>query len=56
VIYHLWSGKSLESNKNIKKKIVDLKAKKRLGLKQKEQLSKLENFLKNNKISQENSD
>ncbi|WNE40917.1 MAG: hypothetical protein mread185_000374 [Mycoplasmataceae bacterium] len=56
VIYHLWSEKGLESKKSIKKKIVDLKAKKRLGPKQTEQLNKLESFLKNNKISQGNSD
>jgi len=41
----LWSGGSLESKRSIKKKITNLKAKKRLGIKQKEQLEKLENFL-----------
>jgi len=45
VVYHLWSNGSLESQKNIKKKINDLKAKKRLGVKQKEQLERLESFL-----------
>jgi hypothetical protein len=45
VVYHLWSDGSLESQKNIKKKIINLKAKKRLGIKQKEQLEKLESFL-----------
>ena len=45
IIYHLWSDKSLESKKNIKKKIKELKSKKRLGIRQKEQLEKLEIFL-----------
>ena len=45
IVYHLWSGGSLESKRSIKKKITNLKAKKRLGIKQKEQLEKLENFL-----------
>lgn len=45
VIYHLWSGGSLESKNNIKKKITKLKAKKRLGIRQKEELERLEGFL-----------
>ena len=45
VIYHLWSKGSLESTKNIKKKITELKAKKRLGIRQKETLERLEKFL-----------
>ena len=45
VIYHLWSKGSLESTKSIKKKIAELKAKKRLGIRQKENLEKLERFL-----------
>lgn len=45
VIYHLWSKGSLESAKNIKKKITELKAKKRLGIRQKETLERLEKFL-----------
>ena len=45
VVYHLWSGGSLESKKSIKKKITKLKAKKRLGIRQKEELEKLERFL-----------
>jgi len=47
VIYHLWSEGSLESTKNIKKKIAELKTKKRLGIRQKEKLEKLEEFLMN---------
>jgi len=47
VIYHLWSKGSLESTKNIKKKIAELKTKKRLGIRQKEKLEKLEEFLMN---------
>ncbi|KLL05107.1 MAG: hypothetical protein MRERV_5c045 [Mycoplasmataceae bacterium RV_VA103A] len=46
VVYHLWSGGSLESQKSLKKKIVKLRDKKRLGIRQKEQLQKLEGFLK----------
>jgi hypothetical protein len=49
VIYHLWSEGSLESTKNIKKKIAELKAKKRLGIRQKESLEKLERFLMDRK-------
>jgi len=45
VVYHLWSGGSLENERSVKKKINDLKAKKRLGIKQKEQLEKLKSFL-----------
>lgn len=45
VIYHLWSKGDLESKKNIKKKIAQLKVKKRLGIRQKEQLEKLEKIL-----------
>lgn len=45
VVYHLWSGGSLESKKSIKKKITKLKAKKRLGIRQKEELERLEGFL-----------
>jgi hypothetical protein len=45
IVYHLWSGGSLESKKIIKKKITQLKAKKRLGIRQKEELEKLERFL-----------
>ena len=45
IVYHLWSDKSLESKKSIKKKIKDLKSKKRLGIRQKEQLERLERFL-----------
>jgi hypothetical protein len=45
VVYHLWSDKSLESKRNIKRKIKELKSKKRLGIRQKEQLEKLENIL-----------
>jgi len=45
VIYHLWSKGSLESTKNLKKKIAELKAKKRLGIRQKETLERLEKFL-----------
>lgn len=45
IIYHLWSAESLESTKSIKKKIIALKIKKRLGIRQKEKLTKLENFL-----------
>ncbi|CFW92779.1 Conserved protein of unknown function [endosymbiont DhMRE of Dentiscutata heterogama] len=48
VVYHLWSGGSLESQKILKKKIAKLKAKKRLGIRQKEQLQKLEGFSKKN--------
>ena len=46
VVYHLWSGRSLESKKSIKKKITILKTKKRLGIRQKEQLKKLESFVR----------
>ncbi|WNE40042.1 MAG: hypothetical protein GBAus27B_000109 [Mycoplasmataceae bacterium] len=45
IIYHLWSDKSLEGQESIKIKIDLLKAKKRIGFKQKEYLKKLENFL-----------
>jgi hypothetical protein len=45
IIYHLWSDKSLEGKESLKTKISFLKAKKRLGLKQKENLKKLEDFL-----------
>lgn len=45
VVYHLWSDKSLESKKSIKKKIKELKSKKRLGIRQKEQLERLERIL-----------
>jgi hypothetical protein len=45
VIYHLWSKGSLESQKKIKEKIFQLRAKKRLGVRQKEQLKNLEKFL-----------
>ncbi|CAG8454131.1 17322_t:CDS:2 [Cetraspora pellucida] len=45
VVYHLWSGGSLESQKSLKKKIVKLRDKKRLGIRQKEQLQKLEGVL-----------
>ena len=45
VVYHLWSGGSLESKKIIKKKITQLKLKKRLGIRQKEELTRLEKFL-----------
>ena len=45
VVYHLWSDKSLESKKSIKKKVKDLKSKKRLGIRQKEELERLERFL-----------
>ena len=45
IIYHLWSDKSLESKKSIEKKITKLKAKKRLGIRQKEELERLEKFL-----------
>ena len=45
IIYHLWSKGSLESQKKIKEKIFCLKAKKSLGIRQKEQLKKLEKFL-----------
>jgi len=48
VIYHLWSGGSLESKKSIEKKITKLKAKKRLGTRQKEELERLEGFLQKN--------
>jgi hypothetical protein len=48
VIYHLWSGRSLESKKNIQKKIKELISKKRLGIRQKEDLAKLEKFLASN--------
>lgn len=48
VVYHLWSGGSLESKKSIKKKITKLKAKKRLGIRQKEELERLERFLVKN--------
>lgn len=45
IIYHLWSGKSLESKISIRQKIAQLKIKKRLGDKQKEELVRLESFL-----------
>lgn len=45
VVYHLWSDKSLESKKSIKKKIKDLKSKKRLGIRQKEELERWERIL-----------
>jgi len=45
VIYHLWSGGSLESKKSIKKKVAKLKTKKRLGVRQKRELERLEGFL-----------
>lgn len=45
IIYHLWSGGSLESIKIIKKQVKVLKNKKRLGIRQKEKLEKLEAFL-----------
>lgn len=45
VVYHLWSGESLESKKNIKKKITELKFKKRLGIKQKQKLEQLQKIL-----------
>jgi hypothetical protein len=45
VAYHLWSGESLESTKSIKKKITELKRKKRLGIKQKEKLEQLQKNL-----------
>ncbi|CAI2189195.1 13496_t:CDS:2 [Funneliformis geosporum] len=41
---------SLESKKNIKKKITELKAKKRLGIRQTEKLEKLEKILQNRKL------
>lgn len=50
VVYHLWSGESLESKKNIKKKITELKSKKRLGIRQTEKLEKLEKILQNRKL------
>jgi len=49
VIYHLWSKGSLESTKNIKKKLTELKTKKRLGIRQKESLERLEGFLMDRK-------
>jgi hypothetical protein len=48
VIYHLWSGGVLESKKTLKKKLVELQAKKRLGIRQKEKLTRLEKILKKN--------
>jgi len=45
VVYHLWSERSLESKKSIKKKIKELKTKKRLGIRQQKQLKRLEIFL-----------
>lgn len=45
IIYHLWSGKSLESKTSIQQKIERLKIKKRLGTKQKVELDRLESFL-----------
>jgi hypothetical protein len=42
VVYHLWSGKSLESKSSIQKKIKTLKNKKRLGVRQAEELERLE--------------
>jgi hypothetical protein len=45
VTYHLWSGESLESTKNIKKKITELKRKKKLGIKQKRKLEQLQKNL-----------
>ena len=45
IVYHLWSDESLESTKSIKKKITELKAKKRLGIKQKEKLGQLQKIL-----------
>ena len=45
IVYHLWSDKSLESKKSIEKKITKLKSKKRLGVRQKEELERLEGFL-----------
>lgn len=45
VVYHLWSGESLESTKSIKKKITELKIKKRLGIKQKRKLEQLQKTL-----------
>lgn len=42
IIYHLWSDGSLESKENIAEKIKVLKAKKRLGIRQQEQLERLE--------------
>jgi len=45
IVYHLWSGESLESTKSIKKKITELKVKKRLGIKQKEKLEQLQKNL-----------
>jgi hypothetical protein len=54
VIYHLWSERSLESKKSLKKRIVELKRKKRLGIRQKEQLEKLEKFMGEIKITKKN--
>ena len=45
VIYHLWSGGVLESKKSIKKKLAELQAKKKLGVRQKEKLARLEKLL-----------
>ena len=51
VVYHLWSDKSLESKKSIKKKIIQLKAKKRLDIRQKEELERLEIFLSERNVN-----
>lgn len=45
IVYHLWSGNSLESKNSLVRKITELKAKKRLGVRQKRELARLENLL-----------
>lgn len=45
VVYHLWSERSLESKKSLRRKVTELRRKKRLGSRQKEQLEKLEKLL-----------
>jgi hypothetical protein len=49
IVYHLWSKGSLESKKSIKKKLAELRAKKRLGTRQKEEVVRLEKLLHDKK-------